>query len=205
MSLDPDHGLYPHTSSSNNIAGYASVGSGLGYNCKARVIGVVKGYLSRVGISPVPTEIDTEMADRIRERGTEFGTTTGRARRIGWCDLVQLRQAVRTSGITELAVTKLDVLGGLREIGLCVSYTVEGIETSEMPASLLAMRSARPLLRWFPGWSALTTADVALYVEKGYASLPEKMRRYIEFLEEAAGCPISIVSLGPRRDQTIIR
>lgn len=206
MSLDPDHGIYPHTTSTNNVAAYASVGSGLGLlNSKARVIGVVKAYVSRVGQSPFPTELLDEAGDKIRERGHEYGTTTGRPRRIGWLDLVQVRQTVRCSGLTDLAITKLDILSGLAELKVCTAYEVDGRIITEMSASLADYRKAKPIYEILPGWQDLTEAECDELVEKGYEALPDNMKKYIEFIEKNVDCPASIISLGPKRSQTIMR
>ena len=131
ISLDVDHGIYPYTTSSNTAAGHISTGTGVSFRDIDRIIGVVKAYLSRVGESPLPSEIDGEMAEKIRDVGGEYGTTTGRPRRIGWLDLVQVRQAVRVNGLTEIALTKLDVLNGIKEIPVCIDYEIDGSIVSE--------------------------------------------------------------------------
>jgi adenylosuccinate synthase len=205
MSLDTDHGVYPHTTSTNNVAGYARVGSGLGFNEKAKIIGVVKAYTSRVGASPFPSELTDELGDKIREKGGEYGTTTGRPRRIGWTDLVQIRQSVRTSGLTDLAITKIDILSGLPEIKLCVAYDLDGERITETPASLTKFRKAKPIYETFAGWEDLTETQCEELVAKGYSALPENMRKFIEFIEAGTECPASIISLGPKRSQTILR
>jgi len=205
MSLDPDHGVYPHTTSTNNVAGYARVGSGLGMNEGVRIIGIVKAYVSRVGVSPFPTELLDEVGDKIREKGGEYGTTTGRPRRIGWLDLVQLRQAVRVSGITELALTKGDVLGGFPELKVATHYEAEGKTLKEMPASLSLYRAAKPVYQTFPGWGEMTKEQIKTMVQGGYDGLPENLRRYIDFVEQEVGCKFSIISLGPDREETLIR
>lgn len=205
MSLDPDHGVYPHTTSTNNIAGYIDVGSGVGFNEKAKIIGVVKAYVSRVGISPFPTELEEELADKIREKGREYGTTTGRPRRIGWLDLVQVRQSVRCSGLTDIAMTKLDVLGGFDELKVCIGYEVNSEKLTEMPASLTKLRNAKPIYKTFAGWKDLSEKEWEDIVEKGYDALQQELRDYVEFVENEVGCKISIVSVGPERKQTIIR
>ena len=145
ISLDVDHGIYPYTTSSNTAAGHISTGTGVSFRDIGRIIGVVKAYLSRVGESPLPSEIHGNEAEALREKGGEYGTTTGRPRRVGWLDLVQVRQAVRVNGLTEIALTKLDVLSGLRSIKVCVSYDVNGENILEMPASLSQYRLAKPV------------------------------------------------------------
>lgn len=205
MSLDPDHGAYPHTTSTNNVAGYADVGSGLGLNCPAQVIGVVKAYTSRVGNSPFVTELTDNFGDQLREKGQEYGTTTGRPRRVGWLDVVQVRQSVRTSGLSDVAITKLDILSGFKEIKVCVAYEVDGLTLKEMPASLGKIRKARPVYKTLAGWNEYSKTDLAEMIKTGYGALPENMKKYIEFIEGEIKCPASIISLGPERDATILR
>lgn len=203
MSLDLDHGMYPHTTSTNNVAGYASVGSGLGYNTSARIIGVVKAYMSRVGVSPFPSEIEGKKADELRDKGNEYGTTTGRPRRVGWLDLVQVRQSARTSGLTEIALTKLDVLSGFSEINVCTAYDINGKRVTEMPASLSDLRQAKPIYTTLPGWTI--DQDIADIVSLGFEGLPERISEYITYIEEELSLPVRIVSLGPARSETILR
>jgi len=205
MSLDPDHGMYPHTTSTNNVAGYASVGSGLGHNHEAKIIGVVKAYVSRVGVSPFISELTDDLGNQIREKGHEYGTTTGRPRRVGWTDMVQIRQAVRTSGLTDIAMTKLDILGGFSEIKLCVAYDIDGTRVEEMPASLTKIRKAEPIYESFAGWKDYSDDEYDQMVADGFDALPETMKTYIARIEQLADCNVSIVSLGPKRTQTIVR
>tara|TARA_B100001750_G_scaffold230903_1_gene227785 strand:- start:454 stop:1755 length:1302 start_codon:yes stop_codon:yes gene_type:complete len=205
VSLDIDHGLYPHTTSSNTVAGQMSVGTGIGFNGERRVIGVAKGYVSRVGISPFPTELEGTEADYLRERGQEYGTTTGRPRRVGNLDLVQLRQAVRVNGLTEIALTKIDILSGLEELSVCTTYNITGEEVREMPGSLGKMRQATPNSVSLPGWAEMTDKDIERLCSGGYGSLPDTMKAYIDFIEQEVNCPITIISLGPQRHQTIVR
>lgn len=205
MSLDPDHGAYPHTTSTNNVSGYAGVGSGLGINTPLRIIGVVKAYTSRVGNSPFVSELTDELGNQLRAIGQEYGTTTGRPRRVGWLDLVQVRQSARTSGLTDLAITKLDILSGFKELKICVAYEIDGETVKEMPASLLKIRKARPVYADLPGWDEYPKNDLLAMIKNGYESLPENMKKYIEFIEKETGCPATIISLGPEREMTIIR
>lgn len=205
MSLDPDHGVYPHTTSTNNTAGYVETGSGVGYNCVKKNIGVAKAYVSRVGISPFPTEMLGDDGQKLRDKGNEYGTTTGRPRRVGWMDLVQLRQSVRVSGLTDIAITKLDILAGLGEIKVCVAYDINGERAIEMPASLSKFRNAQPIYETLPGWPDMTESEILTMLKDGYASLPQPIKNYIEFIEKEIGCTISIISIGPGREQTIVR
>ena len=201
ISLDVDHGIYPYTTSSNTAAGHISTGTGVSFRDIGRIIGVVKAYLSRVGESPLPSEMHGKEADALREKGGEYGTTTGRPRRVGWLDLVQVRQAVRVNGLTEIALTKLDVLSGLRSIKVCVSYDVNGENILEMPASLSQYRLAKPVYESLPGWDSLSDK----IWEKGFGALPETLKEYIKFVEDQIDCPVKLISVGPQRHETILR
>ena len=201
ISLDVDHGIYPYTTSSNTATGHISTGTGVTFRTINRVIGVVKGYLSRVGESPLPTEINNAEAELLREKGGEYGTTTGRPRRIGWLDLVQIRQAVRVNGLTEIALTKLDILNNYKNLNVCISYDIKGKTLTEMPAGLTDFRKAKPIYKTLPGWSSLPER----VWEKGYNSLPQELKDYISFIEDEVDCPVKIVSVGPQRHETIIR
>ena len=201
FSLDVDHGIYPYTTSSNTAAGHISTGTGVSFRDIDRIIGVVKSYLSRVGESPLPSEIHGDEADALREKGGEYGTTTGRPRRVGWLDLVQVRQAVRVNGLTEIALTKLDILNGFESLPVCVGYDVEGRILKEMPASLIQYRKAKPVYRTLRGWDDLPKNIWG----EGYDSLPQTLKDYINFIEHEVDCPVKIVSVGPQRHETIIR
>ena len=201
ISLDVDHGIYPYTTSSNTAAGHISTGTGVSFRDIGRIIGVVKAYLSRVGESPLPSEMHGTEAEALREKGGEYGTTTGRPRRVGWLDLVQVRQAVRVNGLTEIALTKLDVLNGLRSIKVCVSYIVNGENILEMPASLSQYRLAKPVYESLPGWDSLPDK----IWEKGFGALPETLKEYIKFVEDQIDCPVKLISVGPQRHETILR
>ena len=201
ISLDVDHGIYPYTTSSNTAAGHISTGTGVSFRDIGRIIGVVKAYLSRVGESPLPSEMHGNEAEALREKGGEYGTTTGRPRRVGWLDLVQVRQAVRVNGLTEIALTKLDVLSGLRSIKVCVSYDVNGENILEMPASLSQYRLAKPVYKSLPGWDSLPDK----IWEKGFGALPETLKEYIKFVEDQIDCPVKLISVGPQRHETILR
>jgi adenylosuccinate synthase len=201
VSLDVDHGIYPYTTSSNTTAGHISTGSGVNFRNIDRVIGVVKAYLSKVGDGYLPSEIHDQSAELLRKKGGEYGTTTGRPRRIGWIDLVQLRQAVRVNGLTDIVLTKLDILNGLKTIKACVGYKVKSKNIKEMPASLTTYRKAKPVYKSFPGWKSL---PVEVW-NKGFNSLPRSLKDYITFIENEVNCRVSIVSVGPQRHETIIR
>ena len=201
MSLDVDHGIYPYTTSSNTAAGHVSIGTGVSFKTIDRVIGVVKAYLSRVGESPLPTELQNDTGDLIRENGGEYGTTTGRPRRIGWLDLVQVRQAVRVNGLTEIALTKLDVLSNIDEILVCNAYKIGNRDVFEMPASLTDYRNANPIYDKLKGWG-----DIPDNIwDKGFDQLPIEIKDYISFIEERIDCKVTILSVGPQRHETIIR
>ena len=201
ISLDVDHGIYPYTTSSNTAAGHISTGTGVSFRDIGRIIGVVKAYLSRVGESPLPSEIHGDEAESLREKGGEYGTTTGRPRRVGWLDLVQVRQAVRVNGLTEIALTKLDVLNGFETIKVCVAYDVDGSRVMEMPASLTQYRMAKPIYKTLQGWTDLPDE----VWNKGYEALPETLKKYIAFIEENVDCSVKIISVGPQRHETLLR
>ena len=201
ISLDVDHGIYPYTTSSNTAAGQISTGTGVGFRDINRIIGVVKAYLSRVGESPLPSEIHGDEAELLREKGGEYGTTTGRPRRVGWLDLVQVRQAVRVSGLTEIALTKLDVLNGFKELPVCTSYQVGNEKIYEMPASLEQYRKATPIYETLAGWEELPKN----IWDKGFNALPQTLKDYIKFVETNVDCSVKIISVGPQRHETIIR
>ena len=201
ISLDVDHGIYPYTTSSNTAAGHISTGTGVSFRDIGRIIGVVKAYLSRVGESPLPSEMHGNEAEALREKGGEYGTTTGRPRRVGWLDLVQVKQAVRVNGLTEIALTKLDVLSGFESINVCVSYDANGENILEMPASLSQYRLAKPVYESLPGWDSLPDK----IWEKGFGALPETLKEYIKFVEDQIDCPVKLISVGPQRHETILR
>jgi adenylosuccinate synthase len=195
--LDVDHGTYPYVTSSNTTVGGAFVGAGLAPVGTHSALGVVKAYTTRVGNGPLPTEFDEALGARVRELGNEFGATTGRPRRCGWFDAVVVRYAVRVNGLTDLAVTKLDVLDTLDRIGLCTGYRVEGEHVNEFPSDIAAMDRVEPEYEWFDGWQAPTGAARKL------EDLPAAARRYLDRVEQLVGAPIRFVSVGTRRDQII--
>ena len=205
LSLDLDVGVYPHTTSTNTVAGHISVGTGVGFNDKLKVIGLVKAYVSRVGVSPFVTQLPEADAKTLRDKGGEYGTTTGRPRRVGWLDLVQLRHAVRANGLTDIAITKLDILAGYKEIPVCVAYEIDGRTVREMPASVYDLRRAKPVYQTMAGWDELNAEQLREALVGDYEKLPENIQNYLEFIEREVGCPITIISLGAKREETMIR
>lgn len=203
--LDLDHGVYPYTTSSNTIAGAACAGVGVGPQYLQEIMGVVKAYVSRVGGGHLPTELVNSLGDWIREKGAEYGATTGRARRIGWLDLVQLRLAKRVNGLTSLALTKIDILGGLKEIKICTEYRARGKTIYEMPADLALYGTCRPVYRTFRGWPEITKKDKQRMVKGGFRALPRTMQHYITFIEQSIKLPVTLISLGAEREATIVR
>jgi adenylosuccinate synthase len=201
--LDNDHGAYPHTTSSNTIAGAVCTGVGVGPKSINEIVGVVKAYLSRVGSGPVPTEANKRLADYLRERGQEYGTTTGRPRRCGWVDLVQLRYACRINGLTSLAITKIDVLGGLKTIPIGMRYKYKSSFLTELPADLNVIRNCKPVYKELPGWKNLTDQDFEAIVKQGYTALPKAMKNYMKFIADETETPITLVSVGAERRSTI--
>ncbi|MBX6750877.1 MAG: adenylosuccinate synthase [Micromonosporaceae bacterium] len=196
--LDVDHGSYPFVTSSNPTAGGACVGSGIPPTRISQVIGVIKAYTTRVGAGPFPTELFDENGAHLSTVGAEFGTTTGRARRTGWFDAVVARYAVRVNGITDLFVTKLDVLSGLEKVPICVAYDVDGERVDEMPMTQTALHHAKPIYEELPGW--LDDLSKCRSVE----DLPDNARRYVERIEELSGARVSVVGVGPGRDENVI-
>ena len=197
--LDIDHGTYPYVTSSSPATGGILAGLGIGANCIDRVIGVVKAYQTRVGAGPLPTELKDEVGDALVERGAEFGTTTGRRRRCGWLDLVALRYTVRLCGMTELAVTKLDILTSLNPIKVCVAYEHKGHRLGHFPADTRILAECEPIYETMPGWQE----DIQSVRE--HNRLPTMALAYLRTIEDATGVPVRIISVGPERDQTIHR
>lgn len=199
--LDLDHGMYPYVTSSSATAGGALTGLGIGPRFVDRVIGVSKAYSTRVGGGPFPTELHDEMGDKLRGTGAnpwdEFGTTTGRPRRCGWLDTLILRYAVRINGLTDLVVTKLDVLSGFDTLKVANSYTCNGAPVDTLPDDMETHQACQPVYQSLPGWSE------DIMGVRQFADLPSRARSYIEFMEELAGLPIKTITVGPARDQTI--
>jgi len=195
--LDIDHGTYPFVTSSNILAGNACCGAGIGPTEITGVIGIVKAYTTRVGEGPFPSELFDETGNKIQENGAEFGATTGRKRRCGWLDAVMLRNAVRLNGTTGLVVTKLDVLYGLESINICTKYSCNGKIVHDFPASIKDLSVCKPIYETMPGW----TEDISEM--KKIEDLPQNALNYIKRIEQLAGTPVQMISVGPERDQTI--
>ncbi len=220
-SIDIDHGIYPYVTSSNPTAGGACVGSGLGPTVVGQgdVVGVVKAYLSRVGTGPLPTELggvegqtpgydpdetddeEEELATYIRDEGGEYGTVTGRPRRVGWLDVPMLRHAARASGFTGLAVNHIDVLAGLDEVNVGHAYELDGEEVLTMPPTTEKWGECEAVLRTFDGWPEVDWSEVA---DEGYEAIPENARTYLEYLEDELEVPIYAVGVGPGREETVV-
>jgi len=195
-ALDVDHGLYPYTTSSNTIAGQIEAGSGIGLNQRKRIIGIAKAYLTYVGRGPFPTEMEQELGENVRHIGQEFGTTTGRARRVGWIDLVQLKNAHQLNQFSELILTKIDVLSSMENIKLCVGYTLNGKPFNQVPADIENFRQLVPVYETLPGWGSLPEQ---LQVDE----LPQPLLNFIEKIEKVVGTKVSLISYGPDRNQTL--
>ena len=195
--LDLDHGTYPFVTSSNPVAGGACTGSGLGPRDLSRIVGIAKAYVTRVGAGPFPTELDGELAELLVERGHEFGTNTGRRRRVGWFDAVMARQAVRLNSLTEIALTKLDVLDTLETIKVCVGYEADGQRYDYPPYHQSTFHAVSPVYEELPGWCT----DLSGFTS--YADLPGAAREYVSYLESAIGVSISVVGVGPGREQYV--
>ena len=195
--LDILHGTYPFVTSSSTLSGSACVGAGIGPNAVQKIIGITKAYTTRVGSGPFPTELDNPIGEKIRAEGAEFGATTGRPRRCGWLDLVALKYAIRVNGITNLALMKLDVLSGHKEIEVCTSYKLDGHEIKELPTSPNELSRIEPLYKTLPGW----TEDISQV--RSIQDLPQAARDYVQFIGNEVATPIDVVSVGPGREQTL--
>ena len=199
IMLDVDHGTYPFVTSSSCAPGGACTGLGLPPSALGAVVAVMKAYTTRVGSGPFPTELDDEIGERIRKRGNEFGTVTGRPRRVGWFDAVVARTAVRVSGLDAIALTKLDVLDEHDEIRIATGYTIDAKAASTVPARADLYARARPVYRTFPGWKS-STAGI-----ESWEALPVRAREYVSALEEIVGAKVGLLSTGPRREETMFR
>lgn len=197
--LDPDFGSYPYVTSSSPLIGGAMLGSGISLQWIKHVVGVFKAYTTRVGGGPMPTELTDDIGSLIRERAQEYGTTTGRPRRCGWFDGVAGRFSSRINGLTSFVLTRLDVLDVLPKVRICVGYRFDGQTVEVFPCDLEMLAKCEPVYEEMPGW-LVSTSDV-----RSYSDLPQPARDYIGRLEQTVGCPASIISVGPRRDQTITR
>ncbi|MDE1883181.1 MAG: adenylosuccinate synthase [Rhodospirillales bacterium] len=198
VMLDVDHGTYPFVTSSNTVASTAGAGSGMGPDAAGRVLGIAKAYTTRVGAGPFPTELHDEIGQLLGERGHEFGTVTGRKRRCGWFDAAMVRQAVKVGGIQGLALTKLDVLDGFKELKICTGYTVNGTHYKYLPAAMAAQAAAQPVYEVMEGWSDSTQGA------RSWGQLPAGAIKYVKRIEELVEAPVTLLSTSPERDDTIL-
>ncbi|MCY0148198.1 adenylosuccinate synthase [Hoeflea sp. G2-23] len=196
--LDVDHGTYPFVTSSNTVAGQAAAGSGLGPGALSYVLGITKAYTTRVGEGPFPTELNDETGQFLGERGHEFGTVTGRKRRCGWFDAALVRQSVAVNGTTGIALTKLDVLDGLKQLKICVGYELDGVRIDHLPASQGAQERVTPIYETIDGWEETTVGA------RSWADLPAQAIKYVRRVEELIGAPVALLSTSPERDDTIL-
>jgi len=197
--LDVDHGTYPFVTSSNATSGGACTGSGIPPTRMDRVIGIVKAYTTRVGEGPFPTELHDDMGAFLQKTGAEYGVTTGRPRRCGWFDAVIARYAARVNGVTDFVLTKLDVLTGLEQVPVCVAYDVDGVRHDEMPVNQTDFHHAVPIYDYLPGW----WEDISQ--ARSFEDLPANAQAYVRTVEEMSGARISVVGVGPARDETVVR
>ena len=196
--LDVDHGTYPFVTSSNTVAGQAAAGAGVAPSALDYVLGITKAYTTRVGAGPFPTEQDNEIGEILGKRGHEFGTVTGRKRRCGWFDAVMVRQAIKTGGISGIALTKLDVLDGFEEIRVCTGYRLNGKEIGHFPASAAGQAAVEPIFESFEGWSQSTEGA------RSWAELPATAVKYVRRIEELIAAPVAMLSTSPEREDTIL-
>ena len=196
--LDVDHGTYPYVTSSNCVAGNAAVGSGLGPTTLDKVMGISKAYTTRVGGGPFPTELTDALGDQLRKVGDEFGATTGRPRRCGWLDGVVLRYAVRVNGLGSLALTKMDVLSGIKSLQLCNAYELDGQRVTELPGDYEDLARVKPIYETMPGW------DEKLAGVRTFDEMPENAKRYVRRVEEISGVPVTCISVGADRGETVL-
>jgi adenylosuccinate synthase len=197
--LDVDHGTYPFVTSSNTITGGIFTGCGIGPKSLDHVIGITKAYTTRVGAGPFPTELHDQLGEDIRARGAEFGATTGRPRRTGWLDMVALRYAMETNGLTGIALMKADVLCGLPEVKVCEAYELSGKRINQVPSNIRDLEAVKPVYRTMAGWGPFPAQAKTL------AELPKEFIAYVEYIENSLGIPVVTLSLGPGREQTILR
>ena len=199
MLLDIDLGTYPYVTSSHPSAAGISAGIGLGPQCVSKVLAIVKAYTTRVGEGPFVTELLDDIGSAIREKGHEYGVRTGRARRCGWLDLVVLKHAIRSSGITDFALSRMDTLGGFDKVKICTGYECDGQIIDYYPASLSKLAKMKPVYTEFEGWSDDLSAM------RSFDELPEPAKKYVRFIEEQTGVPVSMIGVGPEREQCIVR
>jgi adenylosuccinate synthase len=197
--LDIDHGTYPFVTSSNCVAGAAAAGAGIGPMHLHYVLGITKAYSTRVGEGPFPTELSDGVGERLRQRGQEFGATTGRPRRTGWFDAAALKRSIQLNGVSGLCITKLDVLDGVEAVKICVGYKLEGAFSEILPVGAEELERCHPVYEELPGWMESTVGI------KSHADLPPPARAYLKRIEELAGVPIDLISTGPEREETIMR
>ena len=197
--LDIDHGTYPFVTSSNCVAGAAAAGAGIGPHHLHYVLGITKAYTTRVGGGPFPTELSDHVGERLRQRGQEFGATTGRPRRTGWFDAAALKRSIQLNGVSGLCITKLDVLDGVEAVKICVGYQLEGTFSEILPVGAEELERAHPVYEELPGWMESTVGI------RAYEALPKNARAYLKRIEELAGVPIDLISTGPDREETIVR
>lgn len=200
MLLDIDYGTYPYVTSSHPIAAGVPIGAGVSTFAVSKVLGIVKAYTTRVGKGPFTTELEDATGEALREKGHEYGVTTGRARRCGWLDVVMLKYSTRINGFTSFALTKLDTLAGFEKVKICVAYEKDGVQTTNFPASLELLKDYKPVYIEMDGWT-----DAEMEGVLTYDALPANAKAYIEKIEELTKVPVHIVSVGPKRDQTIFR
>jgi adenylosuccinate synthase len=198
VMLDVDHGTYPFVTSSNTVAATAASGSGISPNAIGMVLGIAKAYTTRVGSGPFPTELTDEIGQGLGDRGHEFGTVTGRRRPCGWFDAVMVRQAIKVGGIDGIALTKLDVLDGLKELKICTGYTIDGVAFDHLPAAQGAQAKAVPVYETMEGWAGSTAGA------RSWAQLPAQAIKYVRRIEELVEAPVTLVSTSPERDDTIL-
>ena len=197
--LDIDHGTYPFVTSSNCVAGAAAAGAGIGPHHLHYVLGITKAYTTRVGGGPFPTELSDDVGERLRQRGQEFGATTGRPRRTGWFDAAALKRSIQLNGLSGLCITKLDVLDGVEAVKICVGYELEGTFSEILPVGAEELERCHPVYEELPGWMENTVGI------RSYESLPKGARAYLKRIEELAGVPVDLISTGPDREETIVR
>ena len=198
-----DHGIYPYGTSSNCVSGAACTGAGVGPKAIDEVIGVVKAYTSRVGTGPFPTELADDAGRHMQTKGMEFGTTTGRPRRCGWIDLVMLRYSARVNGLDSIALTKLDVLDGLREIKVCESYQYDGGIVKDFPASMKVLSRCKPIYKTFPCWTEVGEEGWRKIAKRGFTAMPPEAKRYLTYLSKSIGAKLALVGVGKRRDEIV--